>query len=71
MHAEDIITIAFDDVPKMEQLEAVISGWYRPEPPNRLENAASAFCASGEMRPVSHLLSAGTSQWEDYLLLII
>ncbi len=47
MQAENI-SVAFDDAPKMEQLEAVISGWHRPEPPNGLENAASAFGAGGE-----------------------
>ncbi|MFC1865034.1 tetratricopeptide repeat protein [Chloroflexota bacterium] len=42
------IAIAFDDAPTTKKLEAVISGWQRPEPPNRLGNIASAFGAGGE-----------------------
>ena len=39
------ITVIFDDAPSKKKLEAVFSGWYRTEPPRRLENIASAFAA--------------------------
>ena len=37
MQAENI-TMPFDDAPRMEQVKVVITGWYRPELPNGLEN---------------------------------
>ncbi len=42
------IPVAFDDVPEMEELAAVINSWHRPEPPSRLKNVSSAFTAGGE-----------------------
>ncbi len=66
MHAEDI-TMLFDDAPKMEKLKAIISGWYRPEPPNGLENAASSFGSGGESVIRQRLSKIKSSRYKSQL----
>lgn len=46
MQAENIIRL-FDDTPTLKEIEAVISGWQRPELPNTLKSFASAFDIEG------------------------
>ena len=34
------VAVSFDDAPEMKQVEAVINGWQKPEPPDRLKHLA-------------------------------
>ena len=46
MNAKNVTTF-FDYAPQIDELKPVISGWYRPEPPNGLASITSAFSAGG------------------------
>ena len=66
MQAENI-TMPFDDTPAIEQIQGVISGWYRPEPPKGLKNVISAFGAGGKGVVGQRLTETPSSHYKSQL----
>jgi len=53
--------VLFDDAPEMGQVEAVISGWQRPELPDRLKHLAQT-CGEGSVMELARLVGESLAQ---------